>query len=298
MAGRTALMTRSHAGTELAALRRRATLRRALRQTLLWSFIGLGLVITVLPAVWMVMSSFKNLAEISAVPMTLLPDHLRIENYQKAIQLMRFPRVLTNSFIITVSITMANVFLCTWGGYTFSKLRWPGRDIVFLLILATMMIPSFLTLVPRYVLTAKLGMLNSYAGMTIPFMTGPFGIFLTKQFMLSIPNELTDAAMVDGASAFDIYWRVILPLCKPIVAVLAIFVFNWSWDDLLWGVMILTNRSNWTLPIAIADLRAQGLEQYDLQMAGSAMAVIPVLIVFVLLQKYIVQGVTMSGIKG
>ncbi len=298
MAESTLSVTRVPKSNELVAWRRRTTARHVLGQTLLWSFIGFGIFLTVLPAVWMLMSSFKNMAEISAVPMTLLPDHLRIENYQKAIQLTRFPRVFTNSLIVTISITVANVFLCTWGGYTFSKLRWPGRDTVFLLILATMMIPSFLTLVPRYVLTAKLGMLNSYAGMIVPFMTGPFGIFLTKQYMLSIPGELTDAAMVDGASAFDIYWRIILPLCKPIVAVLAIFVFNWSWDDLLWGVMILTNRNNWTLPLAIADLRTQGLDQYDLQMAGSALAVIPVIIVFILLQKYIVQGVALSGIKG
>lgn len=285
-------------GAQMKALQRRRLARRLVGQFFLWLIILLGLLVMVMPGIWMVMASFKTRAEIQAIPMQLLPEMFRIENYQKAIEFTNFWRVFANSLIITVSITLANIFTCTWGGYTFGKLRWPGRDSVFLLILATMMIPGFLTLIPRYVLVSKLGLLNSYGGMIIPSLMGSFGIFLTKQFMMSIPDELSDAATVDGCSALGIYWRIILPLSKPIMAVLAIFIFEWSWDDLLWGIMVLTNQQMWTIPIAIANLRAEAGNFYELQMAGSTLAVFPVILVFVVLQRHIVRGVALSGLKG
>lgn len=284
--------------TQLKALQRRRMARRVVGQLALWIIIIIGLLIMVMPGIWMVMASFKTRAEIQAVPMQLLPEMFRLENYQKAIEFTNFWRVFANSLLITVSITVANIFTCTWGGYTFGKLRWPGRDAIFLLILATMMIPGFLTLIPRYVLVSKLGLLNSYGGMIIPTLMGSFGIFLTKQFMLGIPDELIDAATVDGSSALGIYWRIVLPLSKPIMAVLAIFIFEWSWDDLLWGIMVLTNQEMWTIPIAIANLRAEAGNFYELQMAGSTLSVLPVLLLFVLLQRHIVRGVALSGLKG
>ncbi len=284
--------------SQTAAIRRRRAVRTFLRQTWLWAIIILGLIFMITPGIWMVLASFKTRAEIQAVPMQLLPETLRFENYARAIEYTKFPQVFLNSLIITVAITVANVLTCTWGGYTFGKLRWPGRDLVFMLLLSTMMIPGFLTLIPRYVLVAKLGLLNTYGGMIIPFLTGTFGIFLTKQFMSGIPNDLVDAATVDGCSAFGVYWRIILPLSKPIVAVLAIFVFEWAWDDLLWGIMILTDREMWTLPVAIANLRAQVGNQFEYQMAGSTLSVIPVLLLFILLQRHIVRGVALSGLKG
>jgi len=283
---------------QVATVQRRRTIRHAIRQTGLWIIILIGIIFMVTPGVWMVLASFKTRAEIQAVPMQLLPEAFRLENYTKAIEYTKFPLVFMNSLIITVCITVANVFTCTWGGYTFGKLRWPGRDAMFMLLLSTMMIPGFLTLIPRYVLVAKLGLLNSYGGMIIPFLTGAFGIFLTKQFMTSIPNDLVDAATVDGCSALGVYWRIILPMSKPIIAVLSIFVFDWAWDDLLWGIMILTDREMWTLPVAIANLRAQVGNQFEYQMAGSTLSIIPVLLLFILLQRHIVQGVALSGLKG
>jgi multiple sugar transport system permease protein len=281
-----------------AALRRRESTRSLVAQSALWAFILLGLLLTVLPGVWMILSSFKTRAEIVAVPLQLLPHSLIWENYNQAIIWMRFERVFFNSLLITAAITVANVFTCTWGGYTFGKLRWPGRDRVFLVLLSTMMIPGFLTLIPRYVLTSQLGMLNTYPGMIVPFLTGTFGIFLTKQYMLGIPDEIVDAAKVDGASALAIYWRIIMPLCKPIVAVLAIFVFDWAWDDLLWGTIILTDRDMWTLPVAISNIRMQAGALIELQMAGSTLAIAPVIVLFAFLQQHIVRGVALSGLKG
>jgi multiple sugar transport system permease protein len=277
---------------------RRRAIRWLIGQLFLWTIILAGLVFMITPAIWMILASFKTQAEISAVPLRFWPEVWRVSNYPEAMSAMKFWYVFRNSVFITAAITIANVFTCTWGGYTFGKLRWPGRDFVFMILLSTMMIPGFLTLIPRYVLVAKLGLLNSYGGMIIPFLTGTFGIFLTKQFMLSIPDELSDAATVDGCSAFGIYWRIILPMSKPIIAVLSIFVFDWAWDDLLWGIMILTEREMWTLPIAISNLRIQQSNQYELQMAGSTIAIIPVILLFLVLQRHIVQGVALSGLKG
>lgn len=280
------------------SLQRRRMLRTVLQQSWLWAIILLGLIFMVTPGIWMISASFKTRAEITAIPLQFWPEQLHFENYAKALQDTKFVQVFMNSLIITSAITIANIFTCTWGGYTFGKLRWPGRDTVFMLLLSTMMIPAFLTVIPRYVLVAKMGMLNSYAGMIIPFLTGAFGIFMTKQFMTSIPDELSDAATVDGCSALGIYWRIILPLCKPIIAVLAIFVFEWAWDDLLWGIMILTDREMWTLPIAVVNLRQRMANEYQLQMAASTLSVIPVVILFFFAQRHIVRGVALSGLKG
>ena len=283
---------------QVVGVQRRRIFRRIFQQSWLWLIILIGLILMVTPGVWMVLASFKTRSEITAIPLRMLPDTLMFQNYTTAIEYTKFYDVFLNSLIITASITIANIFTCTWGGYTFGKLRWPGRDTVFLLILSTMMIPGFLTLIPRYILVAKMGMINTYAGMIIPFLTGAFGIFMTKQFMTGIPDELIDAATVDGCSALGIYWRIILPLCKPIIAVLALFVFDWAWDDLLWGIMILTDRARWTLPIAIVNLQVRTSNQYELQMAGATLAVIPVVCLFLVCQRYIVQGVTLSGLKG
>ena len=283
---------------QMASVQRRRLARWFMGQLFLWTIILAGLIFMITPGIWMILASFKTQSEISAIPLRFFPEVWRVSNYPEAAAAMKFWAVFRNSLLITGAITVANVFTCTWGGYTFGKLRWPGRDVVFMLLLSTMMIPGFLTLIPRYVLVAKMGLLNSYGGMIIPFLTGTFGIFLTKQFMLGIPDELIDAATVDGSSAFGIYWRIILPLSKPIIAVLSIFVFDWAWDDLLWGIMILTDREMWTLPIAIANLRIQQSNQYELQMAGSTVAIIPVILLFLVLQRHIVQGVALSGLKG
>ena len=177
---------------QVGAVQRRQFFRRILQQSWLWLIILIGLILMVIPGIWMVLASFKTRSEITAIPMQLLPDKLMFENYSTAIEYTKFYDVFMNSLIITLSITIANIFTCTWGGYTFGKLRWPGRDAVFMLILSTMMIPGFLTLIPRYILVAKMGMINSYAGMIVPFLTGAFGIFMTKQFMTGIPDELIE----------------------------------------------------------------------------------------------------------
>lgn len=281
-----------------AADKRAATIRQTMVMAGVWAFILAGLVFMVLPGIWMILSSLKTRAEIVSVPLTLFPRAFQWVNYSTAIDAAHFGTAFRNSIIITVAVTVANVFTSTWGGFTFGKLRWPGRDKIFLVLLSTLMIPGFLTLIPRYLIVSKLHMLNSYQGMIVPFLAGAFGIFLVRQYMLGIPDELMDAARVDGASALGIYWKIMLPLCMPVVAVLAIFTFEAVWDDLLWGSIILTKREMWTLPITITNLRAQFGELVELQMAASTLAMLPVIIVFLVLQRHIIQGVALSGLKG
>lgn len=283
---------------EIVALQRRRILRRLLTETVLWAFIIAGMIFMLLPGIWMILSSFKTLTEISQVPLRLLPERLLWQNYAKAIEFTQFPRVLLNSLIVTSAITVANVVTGTWGGYTFGKLRWPGRDTVFVFLLSTLMIPAFLTVIPRYLLVNWMDMINTYSGMVVPFLIGTFGIFLTKQYMLSIPDELVDAATVDGCSALGIYWYIILPMCRPIIAVLTIITFNQFWDALLWGLMILTEHDMFIIPVALSYLKDETDFLVHLQMAGGTLAVVPVLIVFIIFQKQIIQGVALSGLKG
>jgi len=283
---------------EIVAPQRRRIPLRLITETGLWVFIIVGMIFMLIPGIWMFLSSFKTLTEVSAVPLRLLPERLVWQNYAVAIKTTLFPRALLNSIIVTSVITFANVVTGTWGGYAFGKLRWPGRDIVFSLLLSTIMIPAFLTVIPRYLLMNWMNLINTYGGMIVPFLIGTFGIFLTKQYMLTIPDELVDAATVDGCSALGIYWYIILPMCRPIIAVLTITTFTQFWDALLWGLMILTKREMFIIPVALSYLKDETDVLIHLQMAGGTLAVIPVLIVFIIFQKQIIQGVALSGLKG
>jgi multiple sugar transport system permease protein len=267
-------------------------------QVLIWIFVGGGLVIMVIPALWMVLSSFKSLAEIYQVPMRLLPQRWMWENYVEAIETTHMWRAYRNSTVLAVTQTLVVILTSTWGGYVFAKLEWPGREKVLMLLLSTMMIPGFLTLIPRFVLVIKMGMMNSFAGIIVPGMVGTFSIFMCRQFMLGIPKDLTDAAIVDGCNVLGVYWRVILPLCRPVIAVLAIFTFQGSWNSLLWPLMVLTDNRLHTIPVTLAGLRTQEIFLYHIQMAGASLAVIPVIVVFLIFQKQIIGGVALTGLKG
>ena len=257
-----------------------------------------GMVSMVFPAIWMICSSFKTLSEITAVPLRLLPQRLEWGNYLHALETTMGPRAFVNSIIVTGIVTGSSVATSLWGGFTFAKLRWRGRDKMFLVVLATLMVPGFLMIIPRYVIVSKLDLINTYGGVVLPYLITVFGVFMAKQFMLSIPDELMDAATVDGCSTWCSFWRIIVPLCKPIASVLAILTFNSFWDELLWGVMVLTTREMATVPVAIAYLKSQDYSFPEVQMAAGTLSILPVLIFFVVFQRYIIQGISLSGIKG
>jgi multiple sugar transport system permease protein len=265
-----------------------------------WVYVALaaGLVLLAGPFLWMLLGSFKTDAELRSVPPTWLPENATSDNYRQLFTQLDFPRFFFNSTFVAVAITIGNLIFCSMLGYALAKLRFRGRRVVFGLVLGMLMVPGMVTFVPLFVLVSNLGMVNSYPGLILPWLAGPFGVFLMRQFIMGLPDELIDAARVDGAGEFRIFTSVILPLCGPALATLGILTFLASWNNFLWPLVVAQSEQKYTLPVALA-LYAIGENstRYGLLMAGSVMVILPILIVFVLLQRYFVQGIAMTGLK-
>jgi len=264
----------------------------------LYGVMGAGLVLVVIPFVWMVVSSFKPEAEVRAVPPTWWPESLTTDNYSQLFTQLDFPTYFANSAIVAVAVAAGNMVFCSMLGYALAKLAFPGKKIVFGLVLGTLMVPGVVTFIPLFVLTTNLGLANSLPGMILPFLAGPFGVFLMRQYILTIPDELIQAARVDGASELRIFFSIVLPLCGPAVATLGVLTFLTSWNNFLWPLVIATSEDKYTLPVALALYSVgQNATEYGLLLAGSVVVVLPVLLVFLLLQRRIMQGIAMTGIK-
>jgi multiple sugar transport system permease protein len=220
------------------------------------------------------------------------------ENYQLLFTQLDFPTFFMNSAIVAIVTAAGNMVFCSMLGYALAKLHFPGKKLVFALVLGTLMIPGVVTFIPLFVLTTNIGLANSLPGMILPFLAGPFGVFLMRQYILSLPDELIQAARVDGAGELRIFFSVILPLCGPAVATLGVLTFLTSWNNFLWPLVIATDESKYTLPVALALYAVgQNATKYGLLLAGSVVVVLPVLVVFLVLQRRIMQGIAMTGIK-
>jgi multiple sugar transport system permease protein len=258
----------------------------------------LGLVLMVLPFVWMVLGSLKPEAEVMAVPPTWWPHTITLDNYRRLFTRLAFPTYFFNSVVVALAVTVGNIAFCTMLGYALAKLHFPGKRVVFSLVLGTLMIPGVVTFVPMFILTTNLGLTDTLPGMFLPFLAGPFGVFLMRQFIGGLPDELTQAARVDGAGELRIFWSVVVPLCKPAMATLGILTFLGSWNNFLWPLVVAQSESKFTLPVALALYSVgQNATQYGLLLAGAVVVVIPVVVVFLLLQRFIMQGIAMTGIK-
>ena len=270
-----------------------------LRGWWLYLLLFFGLLLVVGPFVWMLLGSVKTQAELLQIPPTWLPEQPTGDNYQRLFERLDFPRFFMNSGIVASLITAGNLLFCSMLGYALAKLKFFGREKLFALVLATLMVPGSVTLVPLYILISMLGFSNSYAGLVLPFLAGPFGVFLMRQFMLGIPDELLEAARIDGAGEFRSFFQIVLPLATPALATLGILTFLSSWNAFLWPLVVATDEQMYTLPVALATF-ATGQYQADhgLLMAGSVVIVLPVLIVFILLQRYFTEGIATTGIKG
>lgn len=259
----------------------------------------LGLAITIVPFLWMVLASLKTQSELLQQPPTWLPESPTTSNYERLWERLDFPRFFWNSTFIAVTITLANVIFCSMVGYALAKLRFAGRNLLFLLVLGTLLVPGSVTLVPLFVLMSRLDLVDTPWAVILPAAAGPLGVFLMRQFMLAIPDDLLEAARVDGAGEFTIFWRIVMPLSTPALAALGILTFLPAWNALLWPLVVLTSQENYTLPVALAIFaRGQFQADYGLLMAGSVVLVLPVIIIFLLLQRHFTQSVTMTGIKG
>ena len=260
--------------------------------------LGLGLVVVLSPFLWMALSSIKSQGEILRVPPTWWPETPTLENFRELFVRLDFPLFFTNSILVAVVVTVGNLVFCSMLGYVLAKFDFAGKKMLFRLVLATLMIPGMVTLVPLFVLIANMGLVNTFGGLILPFLAAPFGVFLMRQFFQSIPDELIDAARIDGASEWRIFAQVVVPLAKPALATLAILTFLGSWNNFLWPLVVATTEDKYTLPVALA-LYSTGQNEtdYGLLLAGAFVVLVPVLILFLFLQRYIVQGISTTGIK-
>lgn len=265
-----------------------------------WVYVVLtgGLVLFVGPFLWMLLGSFRTDRELKQVPMTWLPEAPTLDNYRELFQELDFLKFFVNSSVVAISVTLGNLLFCSMLGYAFAKLRFRGKRLMFTLVLGTLMVPAVVTLVPLFILVSNLGMSNSFAGLIFPYLAGPFGVFLMRQFMLGLPDELIDAARVDGAGEWRIFASVIVPLCKPAFATLGILTFLTSWNNFLWPLVVAQSEDRYTLPVALAIYAiGENRSNFGLLMAGSVVIVTPILLIFIALQRYFVQGIAMTGLK-
>ena len=270
---------------------------RTLERLIVHLTLILGLVITVTPFIWMISTSFKSGGGIFTYPPQWVPRHPTLEWYKQLFRDVDFLLHFRNSLIVSVSTTLFNLFFCSLAGYAFAKLRFLGRDKLFTLLMATLMIPGQITMIPVFLFLKQLGLLNTYWGIILPASVGIFGIFLIRQFMMTIPDDLIEASKIDGCSEFRIYWNVVLPLCKPVLATLGIFTFMGSWNDFLWPLIVMVGEDRYTLPVALANLNGQHATKFGLLMAGAVVVVIPVILIFVIAQKYVIRGIATTGLK-
>jgi multiple sugar transport system permease protein len=262
------------------------------------AMIGLA-VFSLTPFLWMVSTSFKELSSVYQYPPRLIPEEFLWTNYLDVFTSFSFFRFLANTVYITVVVTLGQVLTCSMAAYAFARMKFRGRDTLFLIWLGTMMIPSQVTLIATYVLISKIGWIDSYNALIIPGILGSvYGTFLIRQSFLSIPQELEDAAVIDGASPVWVFLKVMLPLSKAILATFSVFTFMWTWNDFLWPLLILNSTDKMTLTLGIVLMtKSRYLTDWPHLMAGTTLTIIPILLLLVLLQRYFVQGITLTGMK-
>ena len=257
--------------------------------------------IVILPFLWMIVSAFKSQRELFAYPPSFFPKNWKIENFVEAATRgsISFFRMFLNTMMIAVPTTVFNIIFSSMAGYAFARLRFPFRNAIFMVFIASMMVPYAITLIPRFLLFKDLGFYDTYVPLIVPVMFGTaFSIFLTRQFFMTLPKELEEAAIVDGCSHFRIWAQIFMPLTKPIIATLAVFQFQSSYNDFLGPVIYISSDVKFTVQMGLNSFRNSFSTRYDLIMAGSIMALIPVVILFICCQKYIVRGIVMGGVKG
>jgi multiple sugar transport system permease protein len=273
--------------------------KRAASQWWIYLLLIFGVLLMIGPFLWMMLGSLKSQAEFLVSTPTFLPAAPTTDNYQRLFDQLDFPRFFFNSSVVALVVTAGNVLFCPMLGYALAKLQWRGKRLILGLVLATLMVPAGITLIPNFVLMRNLGLVNTYPGLILPFLVGPFGVFLTRQFMYGIPDELLEAARIDGANEWRIFWQVVMPITVPVLATLGILTFLGSWNSFLYPLVMAQEPNMYTLPVALATF-ATGQYQADhgMLMAGSVVLVIPVLVIFILFQRWITEGIATTGLKG
>jgi len=257
-----------------------------------------GAALTLLPLAWMVSASFMSTGEANSFPPRMLPHVFTAQHYVDLFTRLNLARYFLNSTVVSVLATLISLLVNSMAGYSFAKLRFRGRERMFRTLLSALVIPAQVGMLPLFLLLKAMGLVNSVVAVVVPFMAGVFGIFMIRQYALGIPDDLLDAARVDGAGEFRIFWNVVLPVLRPILVTLAVFVFLSSWNEFMWPLIVLSDDAKYTLPVALASLSGEHVQDTELMMAGSVLTVLPVVLVFLALQRSYVRGVMMGGVKG
>jgi multiple sugar transport system permease protein len=252
----------------------------------------------VFPLLWMVAASFMAPGEASAYPPPLVPAHPTLANYRELFAHAGMGRYLANSVLLALAATALSLLFNVMAGYAFAKLRFAGRDRIFRLMAAALVIPGQVAMVPLFLLLKHLALVNTYGGVIVPALASIFGIFLVRQYALSIPDDLLEAARIDGASEWRIFAAVVVPLLRPIIVTLAVFTLLGTWNDFMWPLIVLSDQQLYTLPVALASLAREHVQDNELMMAGSVLTTMPVLLVFLALQRHYVEGLTLGSVKG
>ncbi|GAA3906777.1 carbohydrate ABC transporter permease [Streptomyces lacrimifluminis] len=256
------------------------------------------LLLMVAPFLWMLSGSFKPEADIRKVPPVLIPGSPTLANYRELFSSLDFTTMFANSVIVALAVTAGNLLFCSMLGYALAKLDFRGRRAVFSLVIGTLMVPGLVTFVPLYVLVSNMQLTGSLLGLILPFLAAPFGVFLMRQFISTLPDELIDAARVDGCRELAIYWKIILPLTRPALATLGIITFLGSWNNFLWPLVVAQNESQYTLPVGLALASSgQDFTRFGVLLAGAVVVLLPVMIVFLLFQRQFVAGIATTGLK-
>jgi multiple sugar transport system permease protein len=252
----------------------------------------------IIPFLWMISTSLKPLVQVFVYPPQWIPRPILWSNYSELWQEMPFGRFALNSTKMAVSVTLGQLLTCSLAGYSFARIRFPGRDVLFLAYLATMMVPGQVTMIPMFILMRELHWIDTHYALIVPALTSAFGTFLMRQFFLGLPVDLEDAAKLDGCNPLDTYWRIALPLSRPILATLAVSTFMGVWNDFLWPLIMINTESKRTLTLGLASLIRQYTTDWTYLMAGSVMMLLPIVVLFFIAQNYFVQGISLTGMKG
>ena len=260
--------------------------------------LSLGALAMIVPFIWMLSTSLKEPSQVFSYPPKWIPQALAFKNYLKTWTLVPFGRFFINSLLVAVWVTFGQLLTSSLAAYSFARLRFPGRDTLFIIFLGTMMVPFQVTMIPVYILMRELGWVDTYYALIIPNLFSAYGCFLLRQFFLTIPTELEDAAKIDGGSYLTIYSKIILPLAKPALATLGVFTFMASWNSFIWPLIVVNSIEMQTLPLGLASFQGLYTTDWTLLMAGTVIALIPVLIIFIFAQRFFIEGITLSGVKG
>ena len=256
-----------------------------------------GSIIAMFPMLWMFLSAFKPPQEIIQIPPNLFPNEPTLDNFKEVFSKLPFMRFVFNSLLVTIVSTLILVFITSLIGFVFAKFEFLGKKIIFPIILITMMIADEVLVLPLYLMITRVRLNNNYLALILPFFITGFAVFLMRQFISTIPNELIEAAVIDGAGYFRIYWKIIVPLIGPALASLAIFNFVWMWNMFMWPVVVVDTEIMMTIPIALSRFTSMYLTRYDLSMAAAAIATLPILIAYLILQRNFVKGIALTGLK-